>query len=213
MTKLLALMLFMFIAISVKAVDVKGQIITGKDTMNVMLKIPVNMISQEPAYKKLQNSVRYITENGQKKKLKPDMADEIKFKFGFDTIRMVSVPDPVGGSHNGYFDYYIFLRILVDGKIKLYLHPSSKVSFGPVASISSNFGVGVNTVQYAKIEGGVIYLKKDDEDLKLVANFGRNKMKNYFSDCPELVQKIESKEFKSKDIIQIVQYYNSHCTD
>ncbi|PXY03082.1 hypothetical protein DF185_03045 [Marinifilum breve] len=190
MKKLLPLILLMLMAVSVKAVDVKGQIITGKDTMNVMLKIPVNMISQQPAYKNLQNKIRYITEDGEKKKLKPDMADEIKFKFGNDTIRMVSVPDPVGGSHDGYFDYFIFIKIYVDGKIKLYQHYS--------------------TPMYGN-NGKVWYLKKEDQPLKLVADFGRKKMKKYFSDCPELVKKIESKEFKGKDIIQIVQFYNSNC--
>ncbi|WP_321307361.1 hypothetical protein [Marinifilum fragile] len=192
MKKLLPLMLLMLITVSVKAVDVKGQIITGKDTMNVMLKIPVNMISQEPAYIKLQNKIRYISENGEKKKLKPDMADEIKFKFGFDTIRMVSVPDPVGGSHDGYFDYFIFIKIYVDGKIKLYQHYS--------------------TPMYGN-SGKVWYLKKEDHPLKLVVDFSRKKMMKYFSDCPELVKKIESKEFKSKDIIQVVQFYNSHCSN
>lgn len=33
----------------------------------------------------------------------------------------------------------------------------------------------------------------------------------YFKDCPELVKKIESKEFRRNDIIGIVQYYNQNC--
>ena len=33
----------------------------------------------------------------------------------------------------------------------------------------------------------------------------------FFSDCPELVEKIETKEFGRDDIKQIVLYYNSNC--
>ncbi len=36
-------------------------------------------------------------------------------------------------------------------------------------------------------------------------------MKDKFMDCPSLIEKVENKEFKKKDIILAIYYYNSKC--
>lgn len=33
----------------------------------------------------------------------------------------------------------------------------------------------------------------------------------YFKNCPKLVQKIQDKEYKKRDIVEIVEYYNENC--
>lgn len=35
--------------------------------------------------------------------------------------------------------------------------------------------------------------------------------KAYFQDCPSLVEKIQSKEYKREDVIEMVDFYNSEC--
>ena len=64
------------------------------------------------------------------------------------------------------------------------------------------------------------YLSKENEDyvttiayIKSI-NVGKSfekKAIEYFSDCPELVQKIKAKVFRKRDIEEIVKYYNSNC--
>jgi hypothetical protein len=34
----------------------------------------------------------------------------------------------------------------------------------------------------------------------------------YFNDCPKLSEKIKIKEFRRRDIVEIVEYYNNNCT-
>ena len=41
----------------------------------------------------------------------------------------------------------------------------------------------------------------------------KNAASDYFSDCPELVAKIQNKEYKKKHIRDIVNFYNLQCND
>ena len=38
------------------------------------------------------------------------------------------------------------------------------------------------------------------------------KTKRFISDCPELVNRINEKEFQRKDIFKIINYYNDNCS-
>ncbi len=39
----------------------------------------------------------------------------------------------------------------------------------------------------------------------------KNSMKSYFKDCPELIEKVENKDFKSNAIREIIEFYNHNC--
>ena len=41
----------------------------------------------------------------------------------------------------------------------------------------------------------------------------RKLSQDYFKDCEELARKIKTKEFKPVDLLAIVEYYNSNCSD
>ena len=45
---------------------------------------------------------------------------------------------------------------------------------------------------------------------QIARRFKKNAVK-YFEDCPALVEKIKSKELKSRDILMIADFYNSEC--
>ena len=62
------------------------------------------------------------------------------------------------------------------------------------------------------------YVRKEDQDfahhLGSTHFFSKNfrlAASNYFSDCTALVEKIHNKEFRKKDIIAIVEFYNTNC--
>ncbi len=59
--------------------------------------------------------------------------------------------------------------------------------------------------------------KKNEEKLQLInsesflyKNF-RKTLSSYFHDCHVLVEKIQNKEFKKRDILEIVEFYNENC--
>ena len=88
--------------------------------------------------------------------------------------------------------------------------------------------IGENIELYAQevISGGQFggsvfyYYSRKDKSQKLkyfgpystlTNNLGQ-KLKNYFSDCPELLEKMESKEFRVRsDVIKMFQFYESNC--
>ncbi|AWI26374.1 hypothetical protein [Flavobacterium pallidum] len=67
---------------------------------------------------------------------------------------------------------------------------------------------------YGYTEGVTFYLKseRDAYPVKLWSLLSwKKKAKDYFKDCPELIEKIESKEFTSKNIPEMVDFYNNTC--
>ena len=46
----------------------------------------------------------------------------------------------------------------------------------------------------------------------LFRNF-RKEAKKYFSDCPGVLKRIKTGEFKKSDIIEIVEFYNIYCAE
>ena len=62
------------------------------------------------------------------------------------------------------------------------------------------------------------YLLREGEDqvthLGSTDIFSKNFKKagsDYFADCPELVEKIQNKEYKKKHLEKVVRYYNKNC--
>lgn len=65
------------------------------------------------------------------------------------------------------------------------------------------------------------YIGKIDEDLVRFICYGgyglatksyKKRMRKHFSNCKELMKKVENKDFKRGDIEKIIHYYNGNCT-
>jgi hypothetical protein len=55
-------------------------------------------------------------------------------------------------------------------------------------------------------------LQKGNGELKQPRSLSfRKDMRDYFSDCPDLTEKIDSRDFRRADMEAIVIYYNAHC--
>jgi hypothetical protein len=55
-------------------------------------------------------------------------------------------------------------------------------------------------------------LQKGDEPIKRPRTWSFKKdMAEYFQDCPALVERIESKEFRKNEVESIVVFYNTKC--
>lgn len=108
------------------------------------------------------------------------------------------------------------LEEVAAGNVSLYKHVYQKqnpgfsgASFG---SMGSGFSIGTNYII------SNYYVKKGNEPVAFHLGSNQSFSKNfkkeaadYFSDCPELVARIESKEFKILDLAEIIKFYNEHC--
>ena len=113
---------------------------------------------------------------------------------------------------------YEVMEVVVVGEMSLY----KKVTYGTHAGgmgaggFGGSGGVGFGMTTSYTIED--YYVKRKDEQevthLGSTDLFSKNFKKaagGYFADCPSLVKKIQTKEYKKRDIEEIVSYYNSEC--
>ena len=77
-------------------------------------------------------------------------------------------------------------------------------------------GISVNITTSTE----VYYIAKNDDDklTKLFNLFGPSKkvfkkiVPKFFGDCPDLLDKIDYKEYRKGDIVEIVNFYNLKCS-
>jgi len=194
-----------------EAKKVEGLIFFEKDTVKVTFEIPVSFFSEEVDYQKLQYKVKYYGTDGKKIVLKPEQAKEIQFKDGYQEIRMLSRENTLGGGNIFFGSSNIFLKLEMDGSIKMFKYfytqtsPGMTVGGGGMAGGTIMVGGGSYNVEK-------FVLQKGNSELKRPRGlFFRKDMIEYFSDCPELAKKIENKDYTSDDLDAIVRYYNSQC--
>ncbi|PCE65836.1 hypothetical protein [Sediminicola luteus] len=108
----------------------------------------------------------------------------------------------------------VFMEPIVLGRMCLYLQKIS-VSGGSIFTNNQSAGtLGMDAKILYKY-----YVCRDDSFMVFeITNHGSvfngnfvKKAKEHFNDCPTLIEKIESKEFKRGDIGDVVRYYNETC--
>jgi hypothetical protein len=60
-------------------------------------------------------------------------------------------------------------------------------------------------------ENSLVYIGDDSPTTVNPNMFLRQMARSYFSDCPDLAEKIMEREFKFKNKEQIIDYYNNQC--
>lgn len=181
------------------AEKVNGQIVFSDRTIDVTLFIPVGLFGTGPNTEALQKGVRYLDPKGKKRRLKPNQAKEFRFNFEGQEFRMVSHPYEFAmfamASH-------VFLLQLIDGPLKMFEYRvTTQNSGGPNMTMASTQTISYllqKTGEEGLVEPRVIGFKKE--------------MSEYFADCPSLVALIQEKEFKRRDLSEIVMFYNTRCT-
>lgn len=197
--------LSLLFSFQMQAKKMEGRIITENDTTEVLFSIPVDLLSREPNYQKLQNKVKYFDSKDKKKTIRPDDIIEYQFIYNDFDIRMVSVKNDLNVGNIFSNQKNIFLKLEYDGKAKLFRYYSTNTHTG-----GKDIVTGQPNQFTTKNETFVI--KKEDTSLLLVPFMRfKKKMSEFFSDCPKLIEKINKKEFQSIDILQIVLFYNTIC--
>ena len=108
------------------------------------------------------------------------------------------------------------LLLEVSGKVNLYTdHSFGYMATGP-SGVGSPGGTSFGGGQFYSVNH--YYLKRHNEETafhigsdQLFSTNFKKAASDYFSDCLVLKQKIEAKEFKKRDLVEIVNFYNSQC--
>jgi hypothetical protein len=109
----------------------------------------------------------------------------------------------------GSTDSVKLLEKIVDGKFNLYEDYISGISYSP--TFSGNYGFS----NYSKT---TYYICKNGDDTVIDLRIGNTYSERFkeiaqksFSDCPDLLNKIDTKYFKRYGIREVVNYYNKSC--
>jgi hypothetical protein len=182
-------------SLGVDARQIEGTIIFEHDTIDVVFNIPGRFRDGEPMFEYLQYRVKYFDPTGKKVRLRPDQAKEIRFRYGDEDVRMLSLYNSIG-PRNTYPRKNVFLRLKVDGHLRLFYYYYNHND----ASTDFSYNMEEPLLQMA------------DGELKRPKVLGfRNDMVNYLCDCPSLTEKIEDKHFRKRDLESLVIWYNAHC--
>lgn len=192
-----------------KAEKVKGFYVTNNhDTIKALLKIPYNAaFSIDFNFIKMQQEMEYINDAGEKITMTPN--DILAYGFEYydereekdDTMLFVSKKNIFYRSTDfSDNDSTIFLMQLVKGKLSLYNYYS-------MSSISDGFGSASNNVMHST----PVLEFLNQKLFTYNTNKFKSEMAKYLADCPIVLQKIEEKNYKNKQLHIVVELYNSLC--
>ncbi|HPH45467.1 MAG TPA: hypothetical protein PLJ60_01910 [Chryseolinea sp.] len=181
---------------------VLGTIISKGQSKDVMFEIKVAFLMLgEPNFERLQYKIKYFDENGKKHNLRPDDADEIRFRYEGENIRMISCPNAPGMENLFSASTRIFLKLEIEGPLRLYRFYRKQTTAPGYPGGYSVTSVTENLI-----------FQKGNGPLKQPRALGWKKdMIEYFNDCPALGERIQSKDLGKKEIEAIVIYYNQKC--
>lgn len=182
------------------AKKVEGYYINNdKERINAIFDIPVNWVSEEINFGAIQFQIKYFDENDKKQKLNLSSIYEIGFEYMGEKIVLRSLQNTIElGNYIGDSSY-ILLRLMKEDLI-------SEYSYSGTGYMVNASGTG-SFYSY----GSGILVKKDGTMADPSTGSFKKRMSEFFSDCPELAQKINDKIYKRKDLYIIIEEYKNNC--
>ena len=206
MKKILLPVLFTLLAtLSIQAAKkVSGYFIdlSGKKN-NVTFLIQFDLFGSVPQFENLQYKVTYV-ENDKKIKLSPDDASEISFTHKGITYRMISVTNPYGSSAVFSSSTSVFLKLEVDGMIRLFSFFSSHHNPGMY-----NSSTGTTTGGTTSTSERYLLQKGNGEIIRPRSLYFKKDVIPLFDDCEVMNDKI--KTVTKATVEAIVKEYNEKC--
>ncbi|MGJ8733392.1 MAG: hypothetical protein ACSHW4_09600 [Cellulophaga sp.] len=177
-------------------------------------KVPTTVYYKDGTIKKgigfiSENKINFANSKDDKTELiEFSLLDKAEFKF--DVTPSVYVLMPIKDK-----DRPMVLEEIIVGQISLYQLQTQGYN-ASVNNTGGNFGsVGGMGYSYTVND---FYLKRKNENAathlassKLFSKNFTKAAKPYFLDCPDLIKKIENKEYKKRNLTEIVKFYNTKC--
>ncbi len=173
----------------------------------VKFDLPLQVAPKMVNYQKVQYKIRYVDPYGRKKEVLPTQAKRIVFIEGRDTVKLHSVPNNMG-LRNGFKKVErLFLRLELDGELKLYRFYSLSTSPG-----MHNAVTGVTNSNYSfPLESFILH--KENTWLQLKRESYMADMQRLLWSCPNVSSHLAYRNLTARQIAQVVQEYNSSCGD
>jgi hypothetical protein len=112
------------------------------------------------------------------------------------------------------------MELVEKGKITLYMLPKQIIITNIVSDINyqvrktnSDFNINENPNNPVKfINEYFIKFPTNETAIDIVFSF-KKRVLRYFSDCPELIEKVNNKTFTKSTIPEMIYFYNDYCND
>ena len=181
----------------IKAMDLKGSIITNNDSViNVTFKLPKNILTGDIKFYRVQGKVKYYNKNGHTKRLLPGQVKEIRFIYNNEEVRFISLKDNLNLNGISDPDSFVFLRLETTGKMKQYIYYDTN-TYG----FDFMRYIGPRIVKVLQIENGDLFVPGWFNNFK--------KITKYLEGCPDLVKKINENYYNSYNFNDLVKDYNN----
>jgi len=180
-------------------------ITTDNEKHYIVLDIPVDLLSDEINFQAIQFTLKYYDKNGDKQKLYLELIYEVGLNYYGEKIVLRKLINSIDLVPMALFDTrHILLKLVKEDVVSSYSfygtwYTVTQGGFG-LAGSGSFYNYGV-----------LILVKKDGTMVDSSTGSFKNKIRKFFSDCPELVEKINDKIFKRKHIEEVIEYYKLNC--
>lgn len=179
-------------------------ITTSNEKINTIFNIPVNVLSKEINFEAIVFGIKYYDDKGDKQKLDLENVKEIGIEYlGEKTILKCLLNTCNLGTNYIGDTKYVLLKPIEEGVISIYFYPKSVYNPG--------FADGSQVNNFSSFDATVL-VRPDGKMVEPGSGSFKNKMKDFFSGCPELVKKIEAKIYKSKHMKEMIEDYKKNCT-
>ncbi len=183
-------------------------VLKNGDTIRGYINLP--MFSSNPLAFRGKEKVKFKKERTSKKeKFDENQVETIIFRNS-DTEVAYFKFIPYSKKRNGLF------KIIISGKATLYARAVSVSSGAPMFMPGSNGGTWMHGGSFGSSSNDDFYVLRDGEEFATrLVTAGINSFKKraieYFTDCPLLVEKINSNFYSKRDIREVVNEYNDNC--
>lgn len=162
--------------------------------------------SEKGSIKRKYSTLKFKTKN--KKPIELTYKEVKKISINEDGEDFEYVYKIIKGKKKGKFK---LLKVVIIGKTSLYLlnhetqvgNTATSLPFLALTYKGADFYIGKNESSLVDFIGA--------NSIAVGRKNIRKGLIKYFKDCRELVKKLKNKEFKNKDIIKVIEFYNEKC--
>jgi len=112
----------------------------------------------------------------------------------------------------------VLLELVTEGEVSLYRKEKTRWIGSNIPGIKDENGQNGSPGSARKTTITTNYLKRENEQFPICLNYGiinpwKKRTINFLSDCPTLIKKIKTNEFRQIHLQEIVEYYNDFCSE
>lgn len=217
MNKNLALLLFTFIfAINTFVKASNGHIIlnTG-EKLEVTIKISDGLMNPGTTFYDLQWGIKYYDKDDKKQNIKLSLVKELYFKIDTNEYQMVCFKNTMKVKDKNYVAKdYVLLYLVQKGNLSNYSYYYGTMNYRVVGPSMNNGGRSMSLYS-VPINADWIFLNvlqlEGKEPIKVTNRSFKKPLLEYLATCKDVTVKIENETYGEKDLITIVDAYNTEC--